>query len=165
MQASIANDNNISGGDDNDSNAITMVAGYTTLGVFFALAYAFNSSIHVVMSVKEVEEKLKYALNVMGCKFQSYWAGTFALDYLMFVCTIPLLIIFAYITSQSLITMYIWNIACLVLFFGLPFITLAYFIGNFFKVSNTAAKAYPIIQLIVFYMIFLMGWAFASSYK
>jgi len=40
------------------------------------------------LTVLERELKLKYALNVMGCRVVPYWLGTFLFDYLMFCFTI-----------------------------------------------------------------------------
>ena len=46
-----------------------------------------NSSIFINTSVHEREYKLKYVLNVMGCRPLPYWVGTFAFDFMAYLIT------------------------------------------------------------------------------
>lgn len=49
------------------------------------MSYSFSLSTYCGNVVYEREKKLKYALNVMGCRKLPYWLGTFAFDYTIFV--------------------------------------------------------------------------------
>jgi len=44
--------------------------------MFCTFAYSFNSSTFCATLVLEREKRLKYALNVMGCRIVPYWLGT-----------------------------------------------------------------------------------------
>lgn len=71
--------------------------------MFASLGYCFNSTIYVVVPVKEYEEKIKYALNVMGCRFLPYWLGTYIFDFLVFFVTIPLIAILIFALTPKII--------------------------------------------------------------
>lgn len=68
------------------------------LGIFLTLGYGFSNTSYCVTIVTEREEKLKYALHVMGCRVSSFWIGTFLFDYMMYfiVQIIYFLIVWAF---------------------------------------------------------------------
>jgi hypothetical protein len=47
----------------------------------------------VSTTVMERENKLKYALNVMGCKIKAYWLATLCFDYIMYMISVFILVI------------------------------------------------------------------------
>ena len=53
--------------------------------------------------VLERQEKLKYSLNVMGCRIAPYWLGAMAFDWL--VSCIPILVLVILLCSLDLVVM------------------------------------------------------------
>jgi len=77
---------------------------YSFIASFTTTAYAFNGGAYITLPVLERELKLKYALNVMGCRVVPYWLGTFIFDYLMFLITILVFFLVVIIGNIKFIT-------------------------------------------------------------
>jgi ATP-binding cassette subfamily A (ABC1) protein 3 len=68
---------------------------FASIGVTFELAFGMCISAASIAGspVQEREEKLKYALNVMGCRIVPYWLATMAFDCLVSFFQIVIFII------------------------------------------------------------------------
>lgn len=78
---------------------ITIGLKMMVVGVFIVQAYCLCSSIYINTPVVEKETNLRYILNVMGCKMLPYWVGTFLFDYLVYLITLLVLVIFVHCFS------------------------------------------------------------------
>ena len=67
------------------------------LSVYNVLAYCFSTSNFCGTLVMERELKLKYALNVMGCRPLPYWLGTFIFDFTMYFVGVVFFVALFYI--------------------------------------------------------------------
>mmetsp|Transcript_2932 Transcript_2932/g.2517 ORF Transcript_2932/g.2517 Transcript_2932/m.2517 type:complete len:80 (+) Transcript_2932:2177-2416(+) len=54
---------------------------FAIFSFFMTLAYSVNTAIYCFYPVYEREEKLKYAMDVMGLRAGPYWLGTLAFDF------------------------------------------------------------------------------------
>ena len=86
--------------------------------------------------------KLKYALNVMGCRVIPYWLGTFIFDYIMFLFTIIVFFLIVVIGKITFITDFVGELLFILLSFGFSFINWSYMCGFLFEKSNSALKGY-----------------------
>lgn len=82
--------------------------------------------------VMERELKLRYSLNVMGCRALSYWMGTFIYDFLKVAINFLAFVSVCYIASFGIET----SKAMLLISYGLAFIfafvSMAYLISQIF---------------------------------
>jgi ATP-binding cassette, subfamily A (ABC1), member 3 len=67
------------------------------------LAFCFSTLSWAGTLVMERELKLKYSLNVMGCRPEAYWVGTFAFDYIMFFINFLLFIALIYAVNLEVV--------------------------------------------------------------
>lgn len=67
------------------------------IGYLTNLGYCFSTSSYTGIIVQEREEKIKYVLNVMGCKVLPYWLGSFLFDYIIYILNLTVFIIEALI--------------------------------------------------------------------
>lgn len=45
------------------------------------ISFCFPAAFLAFPIISETEAKLKYALNMMGCRLKNYWIGSFLFDY------------------------------------------------------------------------------------
>mmetsp|Transcript_145344 Transcript_145344/g.205741 ORF Transcript_145344/g.205741 Transcript_145344/m.205741 type:complete len:85 (-) Transcript_145344:134-388(-) len=69
-----------------------------------SLAFGFSTTSYSGNVVYEREKKLKYALNVMGCRVVPYWVGTFMFDYLMYLVVATLFICLGALFGLTVVT-------------------------------------------------------------
>lgn len=125
-------------------------------------AYCLNTTVFVATNVMERETKLKYALNVMGCKILPYWLSNLLFDYLLYAITILLLILFVQIEQVDIIQNYLGKFTLSMLVFGLNLTSLSYFLGFMFSKKSSAMKIFPIIVYIFF---FSVPWGFVNGFS
>ena len=65
------------------------------------------------MLVMERQEKLKFSLNLMGCRIVPYWLGTMAFDFL--VSCIPILVLVILLVCLELGVMVNFGTVCILL--------------------------------------------------
>lgn len=63
------------------------------------IAYIFVMTNFASTPVMERELKLRYSLNVMGCRSFPYWLGTFTFDFLMISIILWIFFIFCFILN------------------------------------------------------------------
>ena len=114
-------------------------------------AYANNSSIYIGIPVKEREDKLKYALNVMGCKILPYWLGTFLFDFSVYFLSVIVFFIMLYCWNITYLIIHIQKILLIMVTFGFALINLAYVCGFMFDKSNSAYKYFPVMNVFILY--------------
>lgn len=110
-----------------------------------------NCSVYILTPALEREHGLRYILNVMGCKGLTYWLGTFLFDYLAYMLTIALLILFFFILGVEFMYPFLGRITCIMALYGIALITFTYMFSFAFKKSNTAFKTFPLVTFFVFY--------------
>lgn len=91
-----------------------------------ALCYSFATTVFTANVVEEREKKLKYALNVMGCRTLPYWLGTFTFDYTMYCIVTSIFFIFGYSFEIILMTNYVGTWILILLTFGYSCIMWSY---------------------------------------
>lgn len=64
----------------------------------------YGTSIYLYLPVHEREMKLKYLLNVMGCKGLSYWLGNMLFDFIFYIISMAIFIISILAFKISFIT-------------------------------------------------------------
>ena len=87
----------------------------------------------------------------MGCKSISYWLGTFLFDYLAYLLTVTLFIVFFYVVKASFMYPFIGNIILIMICFGAALILFTYLVSFMFKNSNRAYKLFALIAFFGFY--------------
>ena len=81
----------------------------------------------------ERELKLKYALNVMGCRSVTYWLGTYLFDILFATIGLILFVVMCFALKFSEITEHIGEVFALVYCFIFSLIAYSYLISFLFK--------------------------------
>jgi len=109
----------------------------------------------------EREFKLKYALNVMGCKIIPYWLSNLIFDYFFYALTVMILILFVQIEKVEIIQNYLGKFTISMLVFGLNLTSLSYCLGFMFTKKTSAMKIFPIFLYIVFFSI---PWGFVNGF-
>jgi len=125
-------------------------------------AYTLNVSVFISTAVMEREQRLKYALNVMGCKILPYWLATLAFDYLLYIFTVLILVI---VMEAEQLTFATYNIGKFMMsmgLYGLNIGCMSYAAGFLFSSKNTACKLYPILLYIFFYS---LPWGLVNGFS
>jgi len=143
---------------DNNVDQLVQVIIFSNLSAF---AYCLNTTVFVATNVMEREFKLKYALNVMGCKIIPYWLSNILFDYFFYVFTIVLLILFVQIEKVTIIQDYLGKFSISMLIFGLNLTSLSYCLGFMFSKKTSAMKVFPILLYILF---FSVPWGFVNGF-
>jgi ABC-type multidrug transport system, ATPase component len=116
-----------------------------------ALAFGFNASIYCGFPVMEREQKLKYALKVMGCRTIPYWLGTFAFDIIIIAFLMGCLIVIAYILETTFLINNIGYFVLAAFAFGTSLLANAYMYGFMFDKSQSAYKYYGMFCIFILY--------------
>ena len=122
------------------------------VSIFIVQAYCFCSSIFVGFTVYENEKKLKYALNVMGCKSIPYWFGSFLFDILFFWIAFTFFFIIAAISKSNYIFESAGGILLIMAGFSFSLISFAYVWSFIYKNANSAFKTFPIMNIFLFWV-------------
>ena len=104
------------------------------------LAYSCTLAVFCGSIVYEREKKLKYALNVMGCRTFPYWLGTFAFDYILFCVIASFFILFGVIFSLEVVSSYVGQWIVVLLTMGLSFLSWTYLWTFIFEKAASAEK-------------------------
>lgn len=75
----------------------------TNLGAFVIIAYSFSTTSWAGTLILEREYKLKYSLNVMGCRPITYWLGTFFFDYLFYLINFCIFVGMLYLFGNKIL--------------------------------------------------------------
>ena len=121
------------------------------LSVFVIISYSLCSSSFCGFLVFEREFKLKYALNVMGCRSYPYWIGTFVFDYLMYLLTLVFFFGFGLALGISYMIEHLGQMIYIMLAFGLTLISWGH-LSNF--MFNSATTAFKFIVWINFFLLY-----------
>lgn len=99
---------------------------------FLIDSYCFTTSNYCGSLVYERENKLKYALNVMGCRTLPYWLGTLCFDYVMFL--IPTLIFYILTICFDILLFKVYGglLMGMIVTFGFSYITISYLMSFMF---------------------------------
>lgn len=125
-------------------------------------AYTLNVSVFISTAVMERENRLKYALNVMGCKIVPYWLATLAFDYLLYMFTVLVLVVVMESEQLTFATDHIGKFIMSMALYGLNIGSMSYAAGFMFTSKNTATKLYPILLYIFFYS---LPWGFVNGFS
>ncbi|KAL4503253.1 hypothetical protein ABPG72_000859 [Tetrahymena utriculariae] len=122
-------------------------------GIFGMLAYVFVTTSFCGVPVMEREFKLKYSLNVMGCRSLPYWFGTFAFDFIFISINLYIFFIFCFIVQFDPVTNYFGSFFGLTQLFMFSIICQSYFLSFLFKKSQTAYKLVFFVNYLFFYTV------------
>jgi ATP-binding cassette subfamily A (ABC1) protein 3 len=114
-----------------------------------ALSYSFSLSTYCGSIVLEREKKLKYALNVMGCRKVPYWLGTFAFDYIVFFVVSLYFILFSVIFDISIFKGHYGELVALLIVMGFSLLAWCYVLSFMF---SQAASAYRYLIWINYFI-------------
>lgn len=122
---------------------------YITVEMSFGFALAACTVSGV--PVEERELKLKYALNVMGCRVLPYWLATLAFDFLVFTFIVLLLVVL--LVSFDITLMVNAGTVCVYLSSSFSFIGISYTISWLYSKANSAYKTSFLIILFFFMLL------------
>lgn len=118
-----------------------------------AFCYIFSTSTFCGNIVQERELKLKYALNVMGCRTSTYWIGTFFFDLIMFYIVVIIYIIlgisFDLVLIKDNVTTWLYLLLC----FGYSVIFYCYSLSFMFNLSATSYKYSAWINMFIGFLV------------
>jgi len=116
-------------------------------------AYSLNITIYCSFSVYERENKIKYALRVMGCRTLPYWLGTFAFDFIAIHVINFALIALVYIFSIDHLMEQVYTLAFTIFPYSVALITSSYLWGFAFEKSLTVYKSFAAFYFFVLYVL------------
>ncbi|KAL4455080.1 hypothetical protein ABPG74_006462 [Tetrahymena malaccensis] len=122
-------------------------------GIFGMLAYVFVTTSFCGVPVMEREFKLRYSLNVMGCRSLPYWLGTFAFDFIFISLNLYVFFILCFVVQFDAITKYFGSFFGLTQLFMFSIICQSYFLSFLFKKSQTAYKLVFFVNYLFFYTV------------
>ncbi|KAL4509467.1 hypothetical protein ABPG73_022683 [Tetrahymena malaccensis] len=122
-------------------------------GIFGMIAYNFVTTSFCGIPVMEREYKLRYSLNVMGCRSLPYWLGTFIFDFIFISINLYIFFIICFIIGFNAVTDHFGEFFGLTQLFIFAIICQSYFLSFFFEKSQTAYKLVFFVNYFLFYTI------------
>ncbi|EAR96798.2 transporter family ABC domain protein (macronuclear) [Tetrahymena thermophila SB210] len=122
-------------------------------GIFGMIAYNFVTTSFCGVPVMERELKLRYSLNVMGCRSLPYWLGTFIFDFIFISINLYIFFIICFIIGFNAVTDHFGEFFGLTQLFIFAIICQSYFLSFFFEKSQTAYKLVFFVNYFLFYTI------------
>jgi hypothetical protein len=114
------------------------------------LSIVMSSSLFVVTSVQDREEKLRYLLNFSGISSFAYFTGLFLADIILFMIPCFLVMAVSYVLNIESFYRNFRDIILALFVFGLGFMQLNYLVGFIFQRAETAFK-YQLLAMMIFY--------------
>ena len=109
-----------------------------TLSIQLSFGYSISGGIILGFPVQERENKLKYALNVMGCRIVPYWLSTMIFDFILgsIVTTIMIIVL------ASLNVTVMLSFGKIIIFYStqIAFIGISYSVSWLYTSANMAQK-------------------------
>lgn len=128
----------------------------TILSVYFPIllqvGYITSIGLYLLATVQDRYDKTRYLLNFAGMRSSSYYLGIFLADFLIFMSSNVLIVISVYVLGLKRFTEEgkAFLLFEILLFFGLPYITLTYNIGFLFTKPETAFKFSILLSLLYY---------------
>lgn len=129
--------------------------------VFFAIiAYTLNSAFYISYPVYEKEERLKYAMDVMGIRPITYWLGTLCFDFIIVIITNGVATFSYSILANWAATIpgdyfdlrTVGDMYGLLMCFGFGVVTYSYLWSFVFDKALSAVKYFPVLFFFVLYI-------------
>ncbi|KRX07798.1 P-loop containing nucleoside triphosphate hydrolase [Pseudocohnilembus persalinus] len=138
------------------------ISGSIQLSIFLIIGYCFSTGSYCSFIVTEKANKLKYALNVMGCRSSTYWLGTYSFDITVFLILQIIYIIFCFIFDFQFVTKKLfWNILIMSAF-GLSYVACCHLQSHMFTSIKKAQSCSFLINFYLFFSLFFFTLLFQS---
>lgn len=102
--------------------------------------------------VFEKEKKLKYSLNVMGCRLTPYWFGNFLFDFIyMLLIIVIFLIVGNSLDNMKIMTETVGDWILVTIPGGLAILSTSYFVTFWFETQSSTQRYALFLIIVIFY--------------